>query len=165
MSMERLSLPQIASFLALIFDLCGHLAPLKIYVKQLLARIMEATPPISKQVWDQDLDPQLLEESREYLLLMTSVVEPEFQRSASSGELLDLVCFHDGSSCAYGTGVWGIWTKTKKRKAKFLYAKAGTARRTIPDQELSSMHQSVQILRVFQTLPEAQWTQDIESKT
>ena len=157
MSMERLSLRQVASFHASIFDLCGHLAPLKIYGKRLLARIMEATPPISKAVWDQDLDPQLFEEAREYLLLMTSVTEPEFQRSAPSGELLDLACFHDGSSCAYGTGVWGIWTKSEpgralRRKAKFLYAKARTARRTIPDQELSSMHQSVQISRVFQRI-------------
>ena len=64
----------------------------------------------------------------------------------------DLASFHYGSSCAYGTGVWGIWTKTNKRKVKFLYAKVRTARRTIPDQELSSMHQSVQISRVFQKI-------------
>ena len=151
MAMDRLSMRQIASFNASIFDLCGHLAPLKIFGKRLLARIMEASPPTTKQAWDQDLGPELFEEAKQYLLLMTSVVEPEFQRTPPPGELLDLACFHDGSSCAYGTGVWGIWSGANKgeKKTKLLYAKARTARRTIPDQELSSLHQSVQLSKVF----------------
>ena len=149
MAMDRLSLRQIASFHASIFDLCGYLAPLKIFGKRLLAKIMEASPPTTKQAWDQDLSPDLFEEAKQYLLLMTSVAEPEFQRSPPPGELLDLACFHDGSSCAYGSGFWGIWTNHGRKKAKLLYAKARTARRTIPDQELSSLHQSVQISKVF----------------
>ena len=42
MALDRLTMRQIASFNASIFDLCGHLAPLKIFGKKLLARIMES---------------------------------------------------------------------------------------------------------------------------
>ena len=150
-AMERVSLRQIASFNASIFDLCGHLAPVKIFGKRLMARIVEANPPISKQAWDMNLPPDLLEEARQYLLMMTTLVEPEFQRGPPllGGKLTDLASFHDGSSCAFGTGIWGIWSKGEERRAKLLYAKARTARRTIVDQELSSLHQSVLISRVF----------------
>ena len=151
LAMERMSLRQIASFNASIFDLCGHLAPVKIFGKRLMARIVEANPPITKEAWDKDIPPDLLEEARQYLLLMTNLAEPEFQRGPPlpGGELTDLASFHDGSSCAFGTGIWGIWTRGEERRAKLLYAKARTARRTIVDQELSSLHQSVQISRVF----------------
>ena len=151
LAMERVSLRQIASFNASIFDLCGHLAPVKIFGKRLLARIVEANPPTTKEAWDKDLPPDLLEEARQYLLLMTTLTEPEFQRGPPlpGAELTDLASFHDGSSCAYGTGIWGIWTRGEERRAKLLYAKARTAKRTIVDQELSSLHQSVQISRVF----------------
>ena len=151
LAMEKLSMRQIASFNASIFDLCGQLAPLKIFGKRLMARIMEAIPPATKEAWDKNLPPDLFEEAKQYLLLMTSVSEPEFQRGPPlpGGELTDLANFHDGSSCAYGAGIFGIWTKGKERRAKLLYAKARTAKRTIVDQELSSLHQSVRISRVF----------------
>ena len=68
--------------------------------------------------------------------------------------MTELVCFHDGSNCGYGSGLWGVWTKGPKeeiqeRRAKFLYAKARTAKRTIVDQELASLHQAVLLSRVF----------------
>ena len=58
---------QIASFNASIFDLCGHLAPLKIFGKKLLARIMESCPPTTKEAWDRNLEPELFEEAKQYL--------------------------------------------------------------------------------------------------
>ena len=87
---------------------------------------------------------------------MANLSEPVFQRGSPlpGGELTELVCFHDGSNCGYGSGLWGVWTKGPKeeiqeRRAKFLYAKARTAKRTIVDQELASLHQAVLLSRVF----------------
>ena len=146
----QITMRSIVSFQASIYDFMGFLTPLLVRGKILLSKVQEILPPVSKQNWDSVLPPNLLREAREYMITVISIDNPKFKRHPPPGNLTELHIHHDGSTDCFASAVWGVWIDTNgSRKGKLMFSKTRVAKRTIPDQELSSAFQATQIASMF----------------
>merc|ERR1712020_64361 len=136
-----------SSFQMSLHDFMGFMSILTVRGKILLSKIQEVLPPSTAAFWDQVLPQELLEEGRQYIKMMIEADDPIFKRSPPPGILKELHCHVDGAKDCYAIVIWGLFINDSGDKgSKLLYSKNKVSKRTIPEQELSSMDMGSQCL-------------------
>ena len=143
----QLTMRMMSSFQMSLHDFMGFMSILTVRGKILLSKIQEILPPSTAAFWDQVLPPELLEEGRQYIKMMLEADDPIFKRSPPPGVLKELHCHVDGAKDCFAIVIWGLFVSNSGDKgSKLLYSKNKVSKRTIPDQELSSMAMGTQCL-------------------
>ena len=143
----QLTMRMMSSFQMSIHDFMGFMSILTVRGKILLSKIQEVLPPSTAAFWDQVLPPELLEEGRQYIKMMIEADDPIFKRTPPPGTLKELHCHVDGAKDCYSIVIWGLFINDSGDKgSKLLYSKNKVSKRTIPEQELSSMAMGSQCL-------------------
>ena len=143
----QLTMRMMSSFQMSLHDFMGFMSILTVRGKILLSKIQEVLPPSTAAFWDQVLPQELLEEGRQYIKMMIEADDPIFKRSPPPGILKELHCHVDGAKDCYAIVIWGLFINDSgDRGSKLLYSKNKVSKRTIPEQELSSMAMGSQCL-------------------